>query len=276
MFLFVVLSSAAQQQTYVRHDMGYVEVTDSVHTIRSAFIGFTVIAVVQRSPNAVVQYQTPTSKGLQNIINTVKLQPGSTVVVNATKGYAKIAYLAVDENKCHSGLSVTTQHSFVFDPSVSQNSEFCLLYAPATPNLRFNVLKATMDDRFDSLTIFHEKVNDIWYDRYETIENPSGWSAISERPWFLKFSVVRYKGNENSASVVVHLNSTEMKVENELIYTEVPQLVASSALEIVTSHEILIPIIGCVTPTLLLLSWVYAFWRLNRKRPIEEVVDESM
>ena len=272
MFLFVVLSSAAQ--TYVRNDMGYIEVSDSVHTVTSAFMGFTVIAVVQRSPNAVVQYQTPTSKGLQNINNTVKLQPGSTVVVNATKGYAKIAYLAVDENRCQTDLLVTTQHSFVFNPSVSQNSEFCLLYAPATPNLRFNVLKATMDDRFDSLTIFHEKVNDIWYDRYETIENPSGWSAISDRPWFLKFSVVRYKGNENSAAVVVHLNSTESEVENERVYTEVPQLVASSALEIVTSHEILVPIIGCVTPTLLLLSWIYAFWRLNRKKPIEQVVDE--
>ena len=61
-------------------------------------MGFTVIAVVQRSPDALVQYETPTSKGLQTISNTVKLQPGSTVTVNAINGYAKIAYIAIDES----------------------------------------------------------------------------------------------------------------------------------------------------------------------------------
>jgi hypothetical protein len=126
-----------------------------------------------------------------------------------------------------------------------------------------------MDDRFDSLTVFHERVDGAWYDRYESMDEASGWSETSAQPWFFRFRV----SNATSPSPPCHLilvleANTNEKVAGELVYA-LPNLTRGvPAKPRVLQHDVAIQVVGVIVPVMLLASWLFAFWRINRKGPL--------
>lgn len=271
--MFVWLLAAVRSapgDIFTHRNMGYIEVNKTTQIFTSSVAGFTVFVNVQ-CQNAKVQYRTTISGDYIDINGSVKVGPNTEIKIDATNGFAKVAYVALGDNVCRDELIVSTQHSDTFELSASSSSERCVFFAPATSHLQFNVESAKMDDRWDCLTVYHERVNDVWYDRYETIENPSGWSAISERPWFFKLTTVRYSSNAALATAKIAVRSNDTPIEGENIFRETPPE-SGYAKHAILQQEIIIPVVGFATPSILLLSWICAFARLARKTPVEALV----
>ena len=270
---FIALARSAASELFIHRNMGYFEVNGTSQTVMSSFIDSTIFAKVQ-AKGATVQYRTTTSGEYKDIEHAVKVTPNTEIKIDATGGYAKVAFVALDDNVCRDEFIVSTKHTDVFELNAASNMEKCVFYAPAAPHLQFNVESAKMDDSWDALTVYHERVNDVWYDRYETIENPSGWSAISERPWLFKLKTVRQVTNANTASVRIAVKCSEAAVEGENLFRETP-VAAEPAKHAILQKEIAIPVVGFATPSILLVGWIYAFVRLKMKRPVEALVSEQ-
>ena len=264
--LFFSFTRAATERPFIWNNMGYIDASSEIVNLSSSFIGFTVIVNAQ-SLRATVGYRTKVSGDYTSIENTTKLSPNTEIQIDAwDSGTARVAYAAVDENDCTGSLRVITNHSATITLTASTTTEHCVFYAPAAAHLQFNIEAASMDDRWDSLTVYHEQVNDIWYDRYETITAPSGWSAISERPWLFKFKTVRNGKESQEATVTISLKCDEALLENENEFDMSP-ITAPAAKHAILQKEIAIPVVGCAAPGLLLASWIFAFVRLKRKDP---------
>jgi hypothetical protein len=191
--------------------------------------------------------------------------------------FLKLAYVTLQKTQCNSFLAVTNRsylHTFYF--SGGETNESCMLYAPAAPYAQFNVQMANMDNRFDSLTVFHTIVNDVWYDRYESIDEPSGWSPDSDRPWFFRVSIWRPSGPGSAVDVTVALRADpDAQIEGETGLA----LVNPEALPDVQlaggGHNVAVPIIGCLAPTLLLAAWIYGACTVARKAVLQPAIEPA-
>jgi hypothetical protein len=135
---------------------------------------------------------------------------------------------------------------------------------------------AKFDNRFDGLTVFHRIVDDGWYDRYESIDEPSGWSVASDRPWLFRMSVWRPSGPGNAAELSVALRadaSAHIDGETALELLNPEQLPGIPLAGF--RYNVAVPIVGCVAPALLLAAWIYGACKVAKKAPLQPAIEPA-
>ena len=256
LFFFFFLTNSSED-LFIR-GIGYKTLTSKEKksiVLRTSFFGKTIFAVSSKSNN-VKLFISQTNEVLPNYFIA---NPNTEVEIEFPESESMIAfgYAELYGTSCDATF-VSTKDNDSFTYVLNQSSNACFLYAPNGDYLQYNVMKASMNTKYDSLTIYQGSTNNPWYDRYETIQNPTGWSAISNSPWFFIL-----KGSDKS-EVSIELRCLLNENVNNLMYQN--QVNTLKATEISkTSLNIGIPIVGCLAPTLLLVSWIFAFWRLNKK-----------
>jgi hypothetical protein len=270
-FPSIIVGSA---DVMLQGDIGYLTLNSTNSTIATSLWGRTIVAVVSTSADATVGYSTTVNGATQTIPNGgANFGPNTQIRVHMpVGGLVKLAYAGFREGECEN-LTIVTTKEYTYErtlPTAKQlASHDCLFFAPAAKNLQFDVLNATVEDATDSITFFHQRVNEAWYDRYETIQEPSGWSAISDHPWLIRFCVFRSRSDNpplSHAKIALRAGQLdEGAIEKEILTSPVP-----AGKLAVLQHEVAIPIAGCFAPVLLLLSFIFAVWRLWRKVAIVE------
>ncbi|OHT06053.1 hypothetical protein TRFO_05701 [Tritrichomonas foetus] len=143
----------------------------------------------------------------------------------------------------------------------SQNTDFCLLFAPSSQESRFCVNSTNLGN--DQLYVYNHVMNNAWYDKY-TADEAAGWSVTSNRPWLFRFETDSEKHDEHFIEILA--KSTKEMPNFALEYENVPES-AKIPPPGVLKHNYLIPILGCAAPVILMGSWLYAVITLFGKPP---------
>jgi hypothetical protein len=283
-------------------ELGYVEVTQNTDPesqrknkptlIQSPYTGRVVYVVTAYKHPVTIMYWsgmerkfilTPaiTNPTAENLI--INASPRHNVVIEAEgKGLVQMAYVILSEDQCSSGVELVTNRTFtwsVWQQRIEASFEKCLLFSPASRYLRYNVRLSQMDNRFDCVTIHQTRVGSRWYDRYETMENPSGWSSGSDVPWFFKFTVKRENGIVGKdVSLEIDMTSDTMEfrdmIETSILGVKAPKIDPGDEGKVIFRAEWVIPVVGCIAPSLLLVSWIFAFRNLYSKPVVRLDEDE--
>ncbi|OHS98656.1 hypothetical protein TRFO_34912 [Tritrichomonas foetus] len=260
MFFFLTFFSLSEQLPhFFPRGIGYITVNSTEapsHVIPSSFFGNVIFAVVSASDHSKISLQSQTEIITKPIIAGANTQ----IVVEFDQGYDEsvtIAFAELSNLNCDQVI-VSTEEKSTIKLAPLQNEDICVLYSPKGSFLQYNVIKSNVNTKTDSLTIYREKTRGAWYDRYETISEPSGWSAISSTPWFF-----RLKGS-SEAKVELQMRAKLDVSLNVLTYQEFAENTKSQKLSVL-QHDVFIPIIGCVAPTVLIFAWILAYYRLSKK-----------
>jgi hypothetical protein len=277
--LFLAFSFlASSTEVILEGDVGYISL-NSTSTISTPFFGRTILAVSQKTAGVTFTYSTVSNGPRNPFPEEYSANIGSNTNIHVTipdGGSARIAYATFRPGQCDN-VTTATSKDYVYYGKLSQNTRIltdCLLFAPAAPNLQFNVKQAKMANTVDCITFYHERVNDAWYDRYETIEEESGWSAVSDRPWFMRFSAFRSGSENEQSSATVDFRGGDLisdALEVTLTPTQLPDGLPGNMKEIV---DVWVPILGCIGPVVLLVSFIFAVCRLWRKAPLKPEPEE--
>ena len=198
--IFILFVFSLSKSEPIRHvlppGIGYFTVNQTEglsHTIFMSFFSNTIISIVKQTPNANISFQHE-NNSLTSIIahrgNEIKID--FTEMANSNEGTVTLSYATLENINCQYAIILRDSESSI-NIDLSEDKAVCFLYSPKGKYLQYYVSEAKMDNRRDSLTIYQHSSRSSWYDRYETISSPSGWSAISNTPWF-----VRFKGSPSS------------------------------------------------------------------------------
>lgn len=259
LLLWLARSKTDRIDHFLRSGINYYTLNESQglsHKISTSFFSKTLVAIIQQTNNAKITFVSPTNVTAKSVV----IAKGNEIRVDFTKtqnndGIVTLAFSELSKLNCQDYLVIRNDH-FETNVTLPHNTEVCYIYCPKGQYLRYNMKQSKVDTHFDSITIYRDSSNNAWYDRYETITSPSGWSAISNKPW-----LIRFKGSTGSflsfeLKAVVDKTQPGILTENEI-----PQEVYSYQFADIKSN-IAIPIIGCVTPCLLIASWIYAYCKL--------------
>lgn len=230
------------------------------HIIFTPFFSNTIVSIVKKTPNAIVSLRHEDGTSPTSII----ARRGSEIKVdfsehlNTQEESVTFSYATLENINCQYAVILRDSESNI-DLNLTKEESVCFLYSPKGKYLQYYVSEAKMDNRRDSLTIYQHSARSSWYDRYETITSPSGWSAISNTPWF-----IRFKGSENSY-VSLKFKALVDKQEQYLI-SKTENAYESSFVQFSSQNgDIFFAVLGCFAPSFLIAGWIFAYCRLSRK-----------
>lgn len=277
--IFSFLSLVASEATVhtLGHGIGYSEYKgDSV--VYSPFFAKSVVVVNSLCKEATASRRLGTAPWV-NINNSFPgfMAPDNTVISFNQSQYcvSSLSYMAYWGQACRDGIYYSTNQkdTFEFDRNhfnLGPAFDFCYFYAPASKSIRYNVKSLKGNTASDVLLIYRTQINDFWYDRYESLEEQTNWSVTSDSPWVFRFvSQGGLTDEDCSFKGTIDVESKEKLPESAVQIGITKALNIGSAPRGVFQHNIAVPIVGFFAPTVLLISWVFAFWRIYRK-PLDE------
>jgi hypothetical protein len=282
MLLLFLASHLAAEDFYLQNAIDYLTANASTETefvLFTRFAAQTLVTVPQAIGNFTISYLTGSGTNHFPDDLTVEAPPNTEIRLTLSPGaFVRLAYAAIPESLC-SSITVTTRREEIFthESSGDGSVDACLLYAPVATRLRYNIQNSVLNDKYDSLTIFHEEVSDVWYDRYESMSEPSGWSASSDRPWFFHLSIQRPTAEKSPTNVTIELAGEAVGIDvtgEKSLFVESPLKITRDRFAI-RELDLVVPVIGCLAPALLLASWGFGFWRLKRQAPMEEIIEPA-
>jgi len=178
-----------------------------------------------------------------------------------------VSYAAFPETTCVSGIKVITESNYQVRLNTSKHpTDECIFYCPADDNLVYNISDTYLNT--EKITVFHEIVDGV---AYETLRG-NGVSSISvpsKKPWLIRLET---KASCTDVGIGANLNLKSNPLHQDaVLFIGYPYYVASPTVGTLESSWI-IPILGSVSPFLLLASWIYTMKHLYSKDPVEGTV----
>lgn len=191
----------------------------------------------------------------------IKFKEQSSIIFN---------YASISEGFCSSGISVIINETFEININSSNSLiDKCYFYAFASFKHRFKVTENSLQSG-STLCAFHESINGNAYQCYQK-GNPTDPSFIpndgSTSPWLFRFT--KSQVSDLASSIKISLQAPKISTITSDTVSFVGTPTYFDAPPIGNYHKKWwMPIIGSVAPTFLLISWIYTFIHLFKKRNV--------
>lgn len=194
-------------------------------------------------------------KGKSKLI--IQFKKTSDVIIN---------YASITENICLDGISVIANETY----EINIESSFvdkCYFFAFASYKHQFKVIENGLQSG-SMLCAFHESTNGNAYQRYQK-GNPADPSFIpddgSQSPWLFRFT--KLQKSESHDFIKISLQAPAISSISSHTTSFVGSPTKFDEPPIAEYHQKWwIPIVGSIAPTFLLITWIYTFLHLFRKR----------
>ena len=231
-----------------------------------------VITLLAKSGDVQIQYAYP--------VGTAPIQYNTTALAYRflqgdaeiklfmpTGSYIKFAYATLLRGQCET-LEVNTKSPYTYEMTATGKVQnHCIFFSPMKSNvnyiINFNVTGASLTP---IISVYHEEmIHNILYTSFSAGKAGNSSITPSDRPFLFKFSTGLDQRGDMSVELTEGNELSQFSLQE---YQVTPINVAGAALGHLPTNYWL-PIIGCAPAALLLVSWIYGYSRVMKKKPVD-------
>ena len=274
-FLFSFCFSLEEITKQLPHDIDifeYTATTETSVTILTPRRYDFVITLLAKSGDVQIQYAypvgTPAVDYSMDSLAYRFLQGDAEIKLTMKKdSYVKFAYASLLRGQCET-FEVNTKSPYNYSlTATGKVQNHCIFFSPMRTNVEYIInFNVSGESTTPLISVYHEEmVHGITYASFPSGKEGSSRVLASDRPFIFKFTTGLSQFGDLRVELTEGKDAPQFSLEE---YEVEPTNIAGAALGHLPTNYWL-PIIGCAPAALLLVSWIYGYSRVIRKRPVD-------